>query len=548
MTTLVPKFRQPYTGAVNKDFNKKLEQTINVLDFGADPTGNTDSTAAIQACLTGAGANATIRFPAGTYLLSATLQGLAGQHLVGDGVNQTILRRFGNYGDTLYFSNIGSGSVKGMWFYHGTLPGSGFTTLTDKATSGAHIHIGNGQGALIEDCWLWRMPVQVQIDQGSLIRINRVHAQGCWNVNASAAAHEGIAGIYLGSVNYCVLIEITDCYLGGSDGGPQSISFVVQDNGTQTVNFTSSNAGNLYGILTTAVEGLLIDGCYIGGNVYNNILFNPNNICSQLRITNNFFDGAGYDSPCIQFAPSVNGYYAINVIINDNTFNGQLYAYQGIGSLNSVGTQPTIACFTIDGNSFINGLGTAIFLRRAVDGVIGNNQIASYNSRNLSPGADANFAYAAVLAECTNVSVDGNIVGGAINSGLAGGYTYGGILLSNSTSNVTEKNTVHAGTGPSANIVGKQDKYVVSTSVSYTCTGVEDVVLVNTGTSGLQVFLPSLVPTGFTVTIKDNTGNLATYPLGVIGAIDGATNNVMSTNYQSRTFMWNGTQWNVIGN
>ena len=548
MTTLVPKFRQPYTGAVNKDFNKKLEQTINILDFGADPTGNTDSTAAIQACLTAAGANATIRFPAGTYLLSATLQGLAGQHLFGDGVNQTVLRRFGNYGDTLYFSNIGSGSIKGMWFYHGTLPGSGFTTLTDKATVGAHLHLGNGQGALIEDCWFWRMPYQVQIETGSLIRINRVHAQGCWNVNATSAAQEGIAGIYLGGVNYCVLIEITNSYFGGSDGGPQSVPFVIQDNGTQTVNFTSSNAGNLYGILVTAVEGLVVDNCYIGGNVFNNILFNPNNICAQLRISNNFFDGAGYNSPCIQFAPSVNGYYAINVTISDNTFNGQLYAYQGIGSLNSVGTQPTLACFTIDGNSFINGLGTGIFLRRAVDGVIGNNQIASYNSRNLSPGGDANYAFAAVLAECINVSVDGNIVGGAINSGLAGGYTYGSILLSGSVSNVTEKNTVHAGTGPSANIVGRQDKYVVSTTASYTCTGVEDVVLVNSSTSGLQIFLPTLVPTGFTVTIKDNAGNFATYNAGIIGTVDGATNNIMSTNYQSRTFMWNGTQWNVIGN
>jgi hypothetical protein len=50
------------------------------------------------------------------------------------------------------------------------------------------------------------------------------------------------------------------------------------------------------------------------------------------------------------------------------------------------------------------------------------------------------------------------------------------------------------------------------------------------------------------VTIKDNAGNFATYNAGIIGTVDGATNNIMSTNYQSRTFMWNGTQWNVIGN
>ena len=538
-----------YTGAVARTVHSKLTEIISVLDFGADPTGVADSTAAIQACLTAAGANATIRFPAGTYLLSATLQGLAGQHLFGDGVNQTILRRFANYGSTLRFANIGSGSVRGMWFYHGTLPPGGFTTLTDKATNGAHLLIENGQGALIEDCWFWRMPYQIRIDQGSLIRMNRVHAQGCWNANATSAAQEGIAGIAIGLVNYCVLLEITNCYLGGSDGGPQSVPFVTSDNGTQVVNFTSSNAGNLYGIQVIACEGLYIDGCYIGGNANNNILFSPNNICAQIRVSNNFFDGASYSSPCVYFSPVTNGYYAINVTLNDNTFNGQLYAYQAIGSLNSVGSAPTIACFTIDGNSFINGLGTAIFMRNAQDGVISSNQIASYNSRNLSPGGDVNFCNAIYLSSCVSVLVDGNIVGGAINSGAVGGYTYRGIDFGGTINNLTEKNTVHVGTGPSANIKGKVDGYVVTvTNVNYTCTGVEDFILTNTSTASIQIVLPTTAPKGMTITIKDAAGSLSTNNLGVIGTIDGTANLVMATNRMSRTFTWDGnTTWVITG-
>jgi hypothetical protein len=374
--------------------------------------------------------------------------------------------------------------------------------------------------------------------------MNRISAQGCWNANAGSAAQEGIAGVAIGLVNYCVLVEITNSYLAGSDGGPVSVPFVTADAGTKVVNFTSSNAGNLYGIQVLACEGLYIANTYIGGNASNNILISPNNICAQIRISNNFFDGASYSSPCIYFEPIVNGYYAFNVTLNDNNFNGQLYAYQAIGSINSVGTSPTIACFTFDGNSFVNGLGSAIFLRNAQDGIISSNQIASYNSRNLSPGGDVNFCNAIYLTQCVSVLVDGNIVGGAINSGAVGGYTYRSIDFGGTINNLTEKNTVHVGTGPSANIVGKSDGYVVTTSANYTCTGVEDFILTNSSANVIQIFLPTNPPKGMTITVKDAAGSLTTNNIGVIGTIDGATNLVMGTNRMSRTFTWDGnTTW-----
>jgi len=520
---------------------------FNVLDFGADPTGITDSTSAIQACLNKGGPNAAIRIPVGTYLLSATLNGFAGQHIYGDGVNQTVLQRYGNYGDTLRFTNIGSGSVRGMWFTHSTSPAPGFTTLANKATSGAHLHILNGQGVVIEDCWFWRMPVQVQIDQGSVIRINRCNMQGAWNLNASSAAQEGVACILLGVTNYCVLVDINNCYLGGYDGGPQSIPFVISDNGTQTVNFASSNAGSLYGVQVIGCEGLSIDSCYIGGNATNNIFFSPNNICSQIRIINNYFDSAGYNSPCVYFSPSVNGFYAAGVTINGNVFNGQLYSFQGIGSINTTGTQPAVVSFVINGNSFINGLGTAIFLNEAQNGIISNNQISSYNSRNLTPGGDTSYGFAIAIVDNVSVLLEGNIVGGNINSGYPGGYTYGAVSIAGTITNITEKNTVHNGTGTSANIIGKSDGFVVSVNnVNYNCSGIEDFVLTNTSSASIQIGLPSNPPKGMTITIKDAAGTAATRSIAVIGNIDGAVNLVMATNRMSRTFTWNGsTTWNI---
>lgn len=67
MTTLVPKYDQGATGAVNRNFNLKLSETVSVLDFGADSTGTTDSTTAFNnAIATGK----RVYVPNGTYSVS----------------------------------------------------------------------------------------------------------------------------------------------------------------------------------------------------------------------------------------------------------------------------------------------------------------------------------------------------------------------------------------------------------------------------------------------------------------------------------------------
>ena len=83
MTTLIPKYEYPATGAVNRAINLKLQESVSVLDFGADPTGVADSTTAIQnawnALKTTGG---TLLFPSGTYNFYLDISGTSFTNVV----------------------------------------------------------------------------------------------------------------------------------------------------------------------------------------------------------------------------------------------------------------------------------------------------------------------------------------------------------------------------------------------------------------------------------------------------------------------------------
>lgn len=58
-------------GAVTTTVQTKLRESVSVKDFGADPTGVADSTAAVTAAFTAAPAGSVVLFPAGTYKVSS---------------------------------------------------------------------------------------------------------------------------------------------------------------------------------------------------------------------------------------------------------------------------------------------------------------------------------------------------------------------------------------------------------------------------------------------------------------------------------------------
>jgi len=90
---------------------------------------------------------------------------------------------------------------------------------------------------------------------------------------------------------------------------------------------------------------------------------------------------------------------------------------------------------------------------------------------------------------------------------------------------------------------------VVTASGAVTITIEDRVVIVNKTTGAATTVNLPTPEAGDSYTIKDGRGDASTNNITVTpasGNIDGAGTSVMSTNYQSRTFIYNGTQWNVI--
>ena len=102
MTTLIPKYDQGSTGAVNRPIDLKLGEFISVKDFGAVGDGTTNDAAAFTAALAAivaTGKKGVLYVPAGTYKINSSLT-----------VNISFVSIYGESA-TLNFSSLTSGAA-----------------------------------------------------------------------------------------------------------------------------------------------------------------------------------------------------------------------------------------------------------------------------------------------------------------------------------------------------------------------------------------------------------------------------------------------------
>lgn len=549
---------QTGTGAVARTLQDRLRDFVSVFDFMtmaqiADVragTGSVDVTTAIQAALT---ASLNVYFPAGRYLLSATLVAQPQAHLIGAGANNTILQRVANYGDTLQIGTTPTGAgnfeISGLWFYKPqTYVAGTTTTITYPVTAGAaHIVVLGGQRAKITDCFFWNMPHCIILENSTLVQIQRNNFQGIWD-HLTAGLQEGLDCVYLRSngTNYNVLITICESYF---TGGFFSVARNVTV-GTTTFS-TNEQIGPRWGIRVEACEGLHIYDCYLGGQNDYCILLNPNQILASVKITNNFFDSGLVGG--IQVSTTAAAYYVTGLQIVANNFNGQLVGLEALRIEYPSSFVSAVGLILTD-NRIENYLKTPVILAGLIGAEITNNIISNYHARAGGAGNPDFSAGIRVFAGCQGVWSTLNVYGGGVNNLIAGNNCQWGIYFNSAVLGTAVNERVFSlglagGTLVAGGYWQNNTRITVFTTAgNFTASGSEDVVIINKATgAATQINPPATVDPGYKLTFKDGKGDAATNNLQFIGTVDGVANPAYNTAYVSKTVVWNGTQWNVIG-
>jgi hypothetical protein len=294
MTTLVPKYDQGAAGAVNRPFIAKLQESISVLDFGAIGNGITDDTVAIQAAIDSLSGIGIVKFPKGTYKVSATINLVDKPNvsLIGEGFTAsklvatasftgTILLDMQNVSSTYGASSVISGlylsgsagcttgikqnystlstlsdlyvqdfSTHGIYSDNGyvdywqsiKLQGCGvgfYLNGANHASSYNNIHISN---STVGACAISGV---TKADGNSALVFNSLQ------IDSANATSSSLVKIDTGSEQF--IVKFNDCYIGEYADGGQSIIEVITGTAIFENGVVFAQAGNL----ATLTGGLL---------------------------------------------------------------------------------------------------------------------------------------------------------------------------------------------------------------------------------------------------------------------------------------------------
>jgi len=356
MTTLIPKYDEGATGAVNRPFNLKLQESVSVMDFGAVGDGIVDDTVAVQAALD-SGKN--IVFPQGTYLISDPLDiTTAGQILSGTG---GVLRRATGAIESNYIFN--ATSINNL-----TFQGLQFTvqTGTTHAQEGGFILLTTCNFIKVIDCSFNGKIPGLTTETESIF--SAVNTPGCNHILIIGNKFSYIFGNCCGANNnvgsgvYGVDVSIT---------GNSFYNIVDTGIGNWTGAYNISITGNIFyrddystdynGVMidVAGASQVVIDGNSITGNAIGvRSLTNLNYTNSRILISNNTFQDqtapSGYQAQAIQIAHSDlsgGGSLAMSVQILGNTITPNASAW-GVNVVSTVSVLTDFLYLRIDQNTF----------------------------------------------------------------------------------------------------------------------------------------------------------------------------------------------------
>ena len=422
MTTLIPKFDlknggSTPTGAVNRTIYQKLSETVSVKDFGAIGDGSADDTAAINAALA---ANSSVYFPAGTYLVSGSIN-IKDKALYGVPTNATssnkvsIIKLSGTNTNTSLFIN--GGSISTAW---GTGGGCLLRDLTlqgnwDGSTSNTETNISN-IGALFK--W-W---------SGAYVKI-----QDCYFVNSFGF---GIFSYQLGYSSVNTSFVSTNAkngiHLEAPSGSVAITSTTINDCSINSCRGTAPTGGNGIYIKNgfyCDVNGCVIEDVLCGVYLDGNDNRSPTIFETHFESTTNggiYYNGSGNDlglyqnilatSPYfVQTNPEFQTYKAIgNYNLNDLYTLPTVSATPTQVNLTAATPQTTLNTITLPAGTWVINAGWAGVQNSGL-GQVSARQKFAFNTSAAFPSYSAYFAYAILQGDCSSTA---NTWDGCLESSL----------------------------------------------------------------------------------------------------------------------------------
>lgn len=265
--------------------------------------------------------------------------------------------------------------------------------------------------------------------------------------------------------------------------------------------------------------------------------------------------------------------YEGNVVFTDPTADWT-WTWSGTGGVSGVpsitGGASGSSTLTLDGDSTVTGNVTVSGAGQVSPGggvYIRTDQAISNNAA-LQVGAAGTLYFMACNGPCTGTGSDGSVVVAASDLQI---YTIGQGISFEGTDDTFETRLVATDatadrtiTAPDASgtiVLAESASYTIPSAIvakstvvtaagDYNVGSLDYVVVMNkTVAAATTVNLPGSPSTGRTIIVKDGKGDAAANNVTVIpatGTIDGAATIVISTNYGSVAFIYNGSQWNVF--
>jgi len=289
---------------------------VNVLDYGADPTGVADSTAAIQAALDYAATivesiiankvdvvTAAVYLPAGTYKTTAALNVGEGVTFYGESQSTAIIKptHTGNAinmgGSTREYSQVRVCNLGIIGNRSGTLSYGLWTTTTNIG-----IYAENCiRECAIENCFITQCDTSIKTENSYAFQVNQ-----CYMVYAlSYHIHVDNAVNWTISGNRIDWSEKHGIYLNGTNSGDETLAALIQGNAIQI--------------------------CWRNGIwLYD---------CSSASIVDNFFEGNYREAVAATYT-----YADIN--IEDGAISARTYAFNIQGNFFTHGSSPDLDVYT----------------------------------------------------------------------------------------------------------------------------------------------------------------------------------------------------------